>query len=428
MKMKNTIKIVAVMLALVTMVVVASCAPKVAPTAPEKPGKVQIRVTWLIDLTGAYGGVELLCGRAWVTTWDYLNQKEYIPGVEVIATLIDCGSATPRAISNYKLAMEASPKPVVLHTMNSGHEVALKAQFDRDRMPNLTAGAAPDTLLPIGYIFSYISPYVDWTARYLEWAKSVWKQSRAPRFGFLTWDIAFGRAPVTDATINYAKSLGFEYVGAEFFPVAVTEASSQLLKLKALGTDFVYTNTLPSQYAAVLKSANALGMTPTSPMQLGACGWAVHTHTLISLVGNMADGVVRAHTFVPDDELRNIPTLMEVFKFGSHPPEEFGSEWATGYLQAYIIADALKAAVAKVGAQNVTNDVVYEVMQNLKTDGGGVVPGLTYSKDNHWAKFAGVQRVTVKGTLPPSKIDWDILDVVGPMQETPNLMMGGVKK
>jgi len=362
------------------------------PAAAEAE-KTKVRIYFLGNMTGAYAATEAPAFRAWVTTWKWLNKSNYIPGVEVVADWGDCGSSVVKAQSLYKKAMSGDQKPVCFQSMNSAEEIALRPWFRRDKVPDVTPGGAPGSIFPPGYIFSYISPYVNQVGAFLDYAKSVWKEKRAPKFAFLTWDHAFGRCIVTDEVIDYAKSKGFEYVGAEYFPVRVTEATSQILALKQRGADFVYTNTLSAQYAVILKDFKNLGLT-MKDMQLGACVWVDPGRT-VGIAGDAAEGFWQMQNFEPPSVWGKMPQIMKVFEFGEHPDSEFTSEWMSCWIQAHVTAEAIKIASAKVGAENITGQDVYEALQKVDTDCKGVCP-IQYTKDIHWAQRVKVFQVTAK--------------------------------
>jgi branched-chain amino acid transport system substrate-binding protein len=355
--------------------------------------KTKVRIFFLGNLTGAYAATETTAFRGWVTTWKWLNKTNFIPGVEVIADWGDAGSSVVKAQSLYKKAISADQKPVCFQSMNSAEEIALRPWFRRDQIPDVTPGGAPGSIYPPGYIFSYIAPYVNQVGAFLDYAKSVWKKEQAPRFAFLTWDNAFGRSVVTDEVINYAKLKGFEYVGAEYFPTSVTEATSQILALKQRGADFVYTNTLSAQYAVVLKDFQGLGL-KMSDMQLGAVTWVDPGRT-VAIAGDAAEGFWQMQNFEPPSVWGKMSPIKEVFEFGEHPEDEFTSEWMSCWIQAYVTAEAIKIAAAEVGAKNITGQDVYKALQKVKTDCAGVCP-INYTKEIHWAQRAKVFRVTAK--------------------------------
>jgi branched-chain amino acid transport system substrate-binding protein len=388
----------------------------VSPSLAQAPTKV--RIFFLGNMTGSYAATETPAFHGWVTTWKWLNKNQYIPGVEVVADWGDAGSDVSKAMSLYKTAMSGATKPVCFQSMNSAQEIALRPWFERDQIPDVTPGGAPGTLWPPSYIFSYIVPYVNQVGAYVDYAKKSWKQSRKPKFGFLTWDNAFGRCIVTDDVINYIKSQGFEYVGAEFFPGAVTEVTTQLLALKNRGADFVYTNTLSAQYAVVLRDFASLGL-KMSQMQMGACVW-VDPRRTADIAGEAAEGFLQMQNFEPPSVWSKMPQVMNAFKFGNHPETEFTSEWMSCWIQAHITAEAIKIAAKEVGAKNITGKAIYDALAKVKTDCEGVAK-IQYSKDIHWAQTLKIFRVTTK-KVGKTKFDSVYAEAATDWFAPPNLM------
>ncbi|MBI3740368.1 MAG: ABC transporter substrate-binding protein, partial [Chloroflexi bacterium] len=273
-------KLFAIVLAMIIVVVACAAPPTAVPPAPTTapqatvaleptkplgptatPGGRFVNIAVQFDLTGFYAPVVRNAFRAVNDYVAEINSKGGIDGVRVELLWADHGLNIQRAQSVYKRFVDTKPKPLFLETAWSTENETLKDAFAKDQMPTIGAGLSVPSIQPPGYIFVILPDYASQFALFLDYVKANWKDTtRNPKIAFLTWDNAYGRAMLTDETKAYAKKLSVDLVDPVFISLAAADTTAELQRIAALKPDYVWTNTLPAQFAVALKDNKRLGL------------------------------------------------------------------------------------------------------------------------------------------------------------------------
>lgn len=419
MRSKNGFVKVVVILALVSLfaaTAIAGCAaPEPAP--PEKPTpapKVTLTIGHITHLTGPYGATMAASVDVYDDIIKWANENDYVPGAEVKQVWVDAGSDVSKVLPGFKKLLAESPRPVVFSDRLTPGGMALKEACATEKVALSEGGIAVPLLVPPGWVFCYMAPYFNQVGAYVDWFMENWKEDRAPRFAWLTWDSAAGRAPITPEVEAYIESKGVEMVGAEFIPMVPADTSTQLLRLKNAEVDFTYGGIFPGALAIVCKDLDKLGMQDAFTMGM----WSVTDLTeLNEYVGPLANGIITTpiHNFGGPAAWKDAApvfyenyTKYERSEVRYAPYAAFGSE-------AAIVLEAMRLAAEAVGPENVDGPAVYAALEGLKDfDGWGIIRPVTFSETRRW----GMDSCWI-ATIEDGK--WIQLDTV----TTPDLLPGG---
>lgn len=348
------------------------------PAAAVTPGGRIVNIAVQFDLTGFYAPVVRDAFRAVNDYVAEVNSKGGIDGVRVNLLWADHGLNILRAQAVYKRFADEKPKPLFLQTAWSGENEALKASFAKDQIPVLGSGLSLPSVSPPGYIFLVLPDYASQFAFFMEYVNKEWKDTtRRPKIAFLTWQGAYGEGMLTDQTKAHAKKLNIELADPVFISLAPTDTTAELQRVAALKPDYVWSNTLPAQFAVALKDAKRLNLN----LQFAGVQWLT-LEQIFDNAGETVDGMIAVRTFALGDEtnLAGVKAIQDAqTKYaGAYLPNTFNT-YALGWLGTQIGVDAIRAAMKKVGYDKLTSQNVYDELVTLKNyDTGGLTRPITF--------------------------------------------------
>ncbi len=339
-----------------------------------------LNIATQLDLTGFYAPVVRNAFRAINDYTTEVNSKGGVDGVRVNLLWADHGLNIQRAQAVYKRFADEKPKPTCLQTAWSGENETLKDAFAKDQIPVLGSGLSPKSVFPPGYIFLVLPDYASQFAYFLDYVKANWKETRPAKIAFITWDSAYGRGMLTDETKAYAKQLGIELAEPVFIALTATDSTAELKRVADLKPDYVWTNTLPAQFAVVLKDARRLNLN----LQFVGVQWLT-LEEIFGNAGEAVDGMIAVRTFALGDET-NLPGVKAIqatqAKYhGAYDPYSFNT-YALGWLGTQLCVEVTQRALKKVGFEKLDGQAVYNELINLKNyDTGGLTRPISFSAD-----------------------------------------------
>jgi ABC-type branched-subunit amino acid transport system substrate-binding protein len=332
--------------------------------------EVEIVIGNLIHLTGAYAASQAGIQEGVLDGVKYLNKVNYVPGAKLKAIWVDGGTDAAKSLTGLKKMLAHEPKPVIVHGESTGIGTALKKWYVKSKVPSLEAGTADVFGQEPSWTFSPNVPYVNlcgaWVDYYL---KHIWKdKTRKPRFAFLAWDNAFGRAAITPKVKEYITSKGVEIVAEEFIPGVPVDTTAQLLRLKEKKVDFTYGGFYFNALAPVLKDAEKLGM--IDDITFGVTSFPVDA--LPKMVGDLTRNVWDPHLWFSASFLEErSPIIFEAYKAGEYSKIS-KTVYGLGFAMMQICAELIRIAAADVGLENVDGPAVYNARLKFKdVDGFG---------------------------------------------------------
>jgi hypothetical protein len=248
--------------------------------------------------------------------------------------------------------------------------------------PSMATG--PYLLKPPQSVFTSYPIYTDSAAATAEWFLGGWKETRKPRFAFLTNE-TFGRSVVVPELIEYIKKLGYEFVGSQYLPVVVTSPpTTQLMWLKKNKVDLTFGGLINPGSQPTVKEAVRLGMGPHLDYKITfAAATPSHLPVFTAAMGELGEGFVVAGGFPPLDDL-STPGVKYCNELqNKYRPNKRVTHimYEAGILEAMIQTEALRLAMQKVPFDKLTPRAVLEngfyKIKGLETGGMSSTP-LTY--------------------------------------------------
>jgi branched-chain amino acid transport system substrate-binding protein len=230
----------------------------------------------------------------------------------------------------------------------------------------------------------------------LEYIKAIHKGKEPPKVGLLTYNNAYGKT-IHEPSKEYAERHGLKIVGIEEFPPATVDLSTQLLKLREAGAEYVFMQILPASIISALKAADQLGY------NVPFFGTWTSTDPDFFRLGK---GIIRDRLFMqfcgalPQDATSGIKLYNElVSRYKS--VTGFDTSYWEGVIIGMIMERALEKAQKMFG--NMDPESVNKALESFRNeDFGGLIPPVTYTKENHEGSFvARIVQIHEDATYSP---------------------------
>jgi hypothetical protein len=168
----------------------------------------------------------------------------------------------------------------------------------------------------------------------------------------------------------------------EFIPLVPIDATTQLLRVKERGADFVYISWLQLGSGPIMKDAERLGL--LNEIQFTGFEYSVGKQ-MISMAGAAAEDFLVPNT-LPSFAETDVPGIKlmldtQMKYYGRVKVEE--PEYIAGWTGTAITCEAIRRAVENVGYENLDGPAIKEAFDSIK---GCDVDGLctiNYTPDDH---------------------------------------------
>ncbi|MFQ6016161.1 MAG: ABC transporter substrate-binding protein [Anaerolineae bacterium] len=322
------------------------------------------------DQTGPYGPITAPMIDGVNDAVGYLNSIGGIRGATVRIVWADTAGKIEESVSIYNRFREADPKPILMFTYSSPETEALRDRYEEDKIPVLSAGMSTPALYPPAYAFGIVPLYVDQFGLMVDWLTENWATVKPANAGdtikmaFVTWPGAFGEATDTPETRAYAEAKGWEIVGKEIFMPGATDVTTQLLAAQAAGANVIWTNTLATGPAQILKDIAALGL--GDDMLVTGVNWALDS-TVIFLAGDAAEGMIAPVPFRWWNETDHpgIQILHQQFAANERPAAYMNLAYLMTFTNVDMARQVIEKAIDDVGFANLNGEAVYNALQTI---------------------------------------------------------------
>ncbi|MDP2718555.1 MAG: ABC transporter substrate-binding protein [Dehalococcoidia bacterium] len=352
------------------------------------PTGVTIIIGIVSDMTGATANTAIGEIWGWEDAAKWGKETNLVPGVNFEIITYDNKFDVGRSINGYEMIKGRNAS--VTHVQMTGANYALKDKYATDKIVAMIP-PAPKALHPPGWAFTADMAYTDQAAAAYQWLLEDWKKegkSGKPKMGWLTWDADYGHSGLI---VNwYASEIGIEVLQTEFYgpgPVP-SDVTSQLLRLKDKGANYVVSVGPDIAWANILKDANKLGL--SNSMKFVGVANVIFSADLAKVAQEAAEGsyLVMANSSLYEDNLPGVQMLRQM-------QEKYRGEWrdnlpgVRGWLSMQLIMEAVKQAIEKdnVKPEQVNGEVIKASLEkNINNfDTGGLSGPLTITPDNHSA-------------------------------------------
>lgn len=336
------------------------------------------------DLSARYAFITTPLVAGFTDALEVLNANGGLCGATVEQVFEDTANETERAQAAWdKFTAEDDAYAMFIYNSNDGE--LLRAQAAEQEMPIFIAAGSEIALYgeenEPGWEFATIPLYTDQLGAFCDFvadpmnAESV-GITGAPVIGHLTWPDAFGRSAATPATEAYCESVGVDVVDeVSVFLPDTADLSPLINGLVDAGANIIYTNTLATGPANIVKTIGAMDM--ENPPIVAGPNWVLDT-SVIALGGQDAFGIVGNLPYLWWDELSNpgiqLITATWAGKYLANATTEEDQRTALGlrniaYLNAWAAVDMwseiMIQTINRVGSENLSGAAVYETSSNF---------------------------------------------------------------
>lgn len=327
----------------------------------------------------------------------YVNEvKGGVGGRTVDLILVDTGYKVPEAVAAVK-KFAIQDKVDMILTWGAGEGLAAKPLVQGYKIPTINYSTSWELLeKPVDYMYLPFGSYRLDCAAVLEYIKSIHKGKEPPKVGLLTYNNAYGRS-IHKPSQEYARANNINLVSIEEFPPKTVDLTTELLRLKKNGAEYVFMQMLPATIVTTFKSADRIQY---SPQFFGT--WTSTDPDFFKL----GKGLIRDRLKMqfpgglPGDKGAGIDTLKELWK-RYKTVTRFDAAYWEGVVVGMIVERAALRAHQKHG--KVDRETINKAMESFSNeDFGGIVPPVTYTKTSHEASFRGrIVQVREDGSFKP---------------------------
>jgi branched-chain amino acid transport system substrate-binding protein len=342
-----------------------------------------IKIGAVINLTGpasTWGQFHAKGHRDYV---NYVNDvKGGIGGKKIDLEIVDHAYKVPEGVKFVKKFCEE--KKDMIATWDAGTGIQIKPIIQEYKIPTINYSTFQGILkAPVDYMYLPFGSYILDSYAVLEYIKSIHKGKDAPKVGLLTYNNVYGRS-IHDPSKEYAGKNNINIVTIEEFPPATVDLTTEMLRLKSKGAEYVFVQILPAAVITALKAADKVDY------KVPFFGTWTATDPDFFKLGK---GLIRDRLFMqfcgvlPQDKTPGIEILQKLWaKYKT--VDKFETSYWEGVVVAMLQERAAHRAAGLFKTINAEN--INKAMETFKNeDFGGLVPNTTYTKTDHQGSFKG---------------------------------------
>jgi branched-chain amino acid transport system substrate-binding protein len=213
------------------------------------------------DLSGPMGPLMVAAIPGSYDYCEWFNKtKGGIKGVPIKSVLLDNAGKVGQGISAYETFRLKVPKPPIVLITPTFVAQALRDRTFQDQIVEFFDGGSNSALFPVKFTIGMSNHYAGAAAGSLAWARKRWP-GKEMKVGMLTWDNAFGKGIVDDQLKKWIKSQpNISLVGVELFKPRDVDVTTQVIRLKNKGANWIVDNTLGNGPVTISKTLKNLGL------------------------------------------------------------------------------------------------------------------------------------------------------------------------
>lgn len=329
------------------------------------------KVGLLSDLTGPTSSVGTPYAEGIKAYMSWINENGGIAGQPVELIQVDYAYNVQQALAAYKRF--TSEGIVAMQGWGTGDTEALVKFVAKDKIPTFSASYSAHLMDPANapYNFTIAPDYSTQGRAGLKFLRESWKDSRKPKLAFIFPDNPYGSVPIP-AMKEYAAELGFDIVGQENVDLKAIDATPQLLSLKKVEPDFVWTGGTTPSTAVIMKDAQKLGMKCTFFTNI----WS-SDENLFALAGDAANGHFGLQAAAIYGQ--NVPGMDLIRKLSKDQPQM--THYVRGVVSAMTMCEGMKAAAAK---GPITGESIKAALESMRDyNPMGLSPAISFFAEDH---------------------------------------------
>lgn len=319
--------------------------------------------------------------------FNYVNDTKMLGDDTIDCTIRDDQYKTDITKQNFEDYLDQG---IVFYlNYSTGSTLALKKDFEEEKMPVLPASFHAGNLDDSNYIFLPIASY---SAQAIGLAEYVAKNNKGgtAKVAMFIHPSAFGRGPVEDVKKAVAAGLNIEIIEVVEHGKNL-DNTAMLKRLSNKGVQYVICHTVQSPVATMLKDASSLGLMANSFGEKGKLTFLGAHYTggndLVALAGPSAENFYWTTSYIVTSEPGpgTDEQLALAKKYNRDDKAANSHNYANGMMVAQVATEVIKRAKAKGKA--VTKETLYDELQAMNGDHAfspaSTVGPVTYSKMDH---------------------------------------------
>jgi branched-chain amino acid transport system substrate-binding protein len=355
-----------------------------------------IKVGAAINLTGPASSWGQFHEKGQRDYFRYVNDQGGVFGNKIEMTTVDTAYKVPEAQAAVRKFI-LQDKVDMIATWGAGEGLAAKPIIQEHKVPTINYSTSWELLeKPVDYMYLPFGSYKMDCYAVFEYVKAIHRGKDAPKVGLLTYNNAYGRS-IHAPSKEYAEKLGIKLIAIEEFPPRTVDLNTELLRLQKGGAEYVFMQMLPSAIITAFKSADRIKY---NPVFLGT--WTSTDPDFFK----MGKGLIRDRLVIqfpgglPSDKSKGINVMKELWK-RYRTVENFDAAYWEGVVIGMIMERAFIRAYEK--NREINPATVNTALESFRNENfGGLVPAVTYSKEDHGASFtARMVRVNEDGSYMP---------------------------
>jgi branched-chain amino acid transport system substrate-binding protein len=359
-------------------------------------GAQPVKIGAVINLTGpasTWGQYHAKGHRDYI---NYVNDvKGGIGGRKIDLEIVDHAYKVPEGVKFVKKFCEE--KKDMIATWDTGTGIQIKPTIQEYKIPTINYSTGQDILKPpIDYMYLPFGSYILDSHIVLEYIRSIHKGKEAPKVGLLTYNNAYGRT-IHEPSKEYAAKNNINIVSIEEFPAATVDLTTEMLRLKNKGAEYIFVQILPAAVITALKAADKIDYkvpffgtwTATDPDFFKLGKGLIRDRLAMQFCG-----------VLPQDKTPGIEILQKLWvRYKSV------DKFETSYWEGVVVAMIQERAIHRASGlyKTINAESINKAMETFKNeDFGGLVPYVTYTKDNHEGSFKGrIVKINEDATYEP---------------------------
>ncbi len=293
----------------------------------------------------------------------YVNDEKLLGKDKLITYIKDDGYKTEVTKRNFE---EFLDKDIVFYlNYSTGSTMALRQDFQEEKIPVLPASFHAGNLAENDYIFLPIASYSSQAVGLAEYVAANHKGKGKPKVALFLHPSAFGRAPRDDVKKSIAAGLAVELVEIVEHGKDL-DNTAMLKRLKSKGVQYVISQTVQPPVATMLKGAQSLGMIAKTYGQKGkitflGCHYAGGPD-LIGLAGSAAENYywTTSYKLMTAKGPGTDAQLALAKRYGRDASVANSQNYTNGIMVTQVAVEAMRRAKSK--GKKITRKSLYEEM------------------------------------------------------------------
>jgi branched-chain amino acid transport system substrate-binding protein len=317
----------------------------------------------------------------------YVNDEKLLGDDKLVCFIRDDGYKTEVTKRNFEDFLD---EEIVFYlNYSTGSTLALKPDFEEEKIPVIPASFHAGNLIDSNYIFLPIASYSSQAVGLAEYVVANHQGSGKAKVAMFIHPSAFGRASYDD--VKKAIDVGLNIELVEIVEHGKDLDNTAMLKrLKSKGVQYVISHTVQPPVATMLKGAQSLGMIATTYGESGKITFLGAHYAggpgLIALAGSAAENYywTTSYKLMSAKGAGTDAQLALAKRYGRDDKLANDSNYTNGIMVAQVAVETMRRAKAK--GKKVTRESLYEEM--LAMNGYNAyyplttVGPVTYSKDD----------------------------------------------